>query len=341
MSKIIVPQELQVQIVDLYVNKQYGRMRIKNELNLPFGDTVIKRILKENDVYIRNYNEAKVGRIKQEVDKDLEQQIIRLYNQGYGLEKIVELLNTPFSFDKVRSILTDNNIHIRTVQESAQVKIMPDLRVFTVNDDYNFNSHNGAWLLGFYMADGYMPATKGGKNRVTITLQRRDEECLELIKQELNYTGKIYQFISANGYEESSLAFTSKKIRQIFENYGIVNRKSYKTIHIPNIDEEYKIDFIRGFFDGDGSIYELKGKKVGSSFTCSCKSFLDEIRIFLQDNYGLKLPSIHTVKRNILIYDIVYYKYDTLKLGSIFYENDYLALPRKKKKYFELKEKYL
>ena len=47
MSKIQVPKELQEKIIDLYVNKQYGRIKIKKELNLPFGDTVIKRILQD------------------------------------------------------------------------------------------------------------------------------------------------------------------------------------------------------------------------------------------------------------------------------------------------------
>lgn len=341
MSKVIVPQELQDQIIDLYVNKQYGRMKIKKELNLPFGDTVIKRIIQEKNIHVRNFNEAKVGRYKQEVDENIQQQIIRLYNQGYGLEKIVDILKLHFSFDKVRTILEDNNIHIRTVQESAQVKIMPDLRKYSINDDYNFNSHNGAWILGMYMADGYLPNTKGAKNRIVLTLQRRDEDCLDLIKQELNYTGPIYQFESSNGYEESSLAFTSSKIRETFENYGIVNRKTYKEIHIPDISDEFKIDFIRGFFDGDGSIYEVeKEKKIGSSFTCACSSFLEEISNYLYQNYEITKPTINSIEREMIIHDIKYFKQNTLKLGEILYNNNYLALPRKKNKYFELKEKY-
>lgn len=342
MSKIIVPQELQEKIVDLYINKQYGRMRIKKELNLPFGDSVIKRILQENDIHIRNFNEAKVGVSKMEVKEDIQKQIIELYNRGYGLEKIVDVLKLPFSFDKVRSILQDNNIHIRNVQESAQVKVMPDLRKYTVDDEYNFNSHNGAWILGIYMADGYMPITKSAKYRVTLALQRQDEDCLKLIKKELQYTGPIYQYESSNGYPESSLSFSSKTIREKMESYGIVNRKSYKEIHLPsNLPKEYKIDFIRGFFDGDGSIFEREAeRKIGSSFTSASRSILDEIGDFLYQEYGLKKPVIHEQERNLTIYDIRYYKANTLTLGDIFYNNDYLALPRKKNKFFQLKERY-
>ena len=69
MSKIVVPQELEKQIIDLYVNKTYTRKKIKTELNLPFGDSVIKRILEENNIEIcSNPGAQKGGRKKQEVD---------------------------------------------------------------------------------------------------------------------------------------------------------------------------------------------------------------------------------------------------------------------------------
>jgi len=62
---------------------------------------------------------------------------------------------------------------------------MPDLRKYSINDNYNFQSHNGTWILGIFASDGYLPITKGAKNRMILTLQRRDEDCLSLIKEEL------------------------------------------------------------------------------------------------------------------------------------------------------------
>lgn len=192
MAKIEVPKELQEQIIDLYINKKYTRKKIKIKLNLSFGDSVIKRILEENSITIRsNPGAQKGGRKKQKVDNEIQKQIIDLYNKGYGLEKIVKELNLPFGFDKVRTILQDNGIHIRNVKESAQVKTMPDLRKYKINDNYNFESHNGAWILGFIAADGYLPITKGAQNRVTITLARKDEDVLYKIAEELEYNGKI------------------------------------------------------------------------------------------------------------------------------------------------------
>lgn len=343
MNKIIVPQELQNQIVDLYVNKQINRKQIKKELNLSFGDSVIKRILLENNVEIRtNPSAQKGGRKKTQVDIELQKKIIELYNKGYGLDRIVDVLNLPFSFDKVRSILQDNNIHIRNVQESAQVKEFSDLRKYSINDNYVLESHNGAWLLGFIAADGYLPNTRGAKNRVTITLARKDEEILHLIKQELGYEGQIYQFMAGKNsqYESSSLAFTSKKIREQIENYGIVNNKTFVLKKLPELPEEFLIDFIAGFFDGDGSVFYKKDHGINMSFCCANYDFLKEIRDFLANKCDVRKVNINSYQRKNIIYEIKYGKEDSLKLGKIFYENNYLRLPRKKEKYYSLKNSH-
>lgn len=336
MSKVIVPQEQQEKIIDLYVNKQYGRMKIKKELNLPFGDTVIKRILQENGIHIRNFNEAKVGCYKMEVPEELQKQIIELYERGYGLDKIVEILNTSFSFDKVKSILIDNGIHIRNTQEAAQTKIIPDLRKYQINDNYNFNSHNGAWILGMFAADGYLPSTKGAHNKCILALKESDVECLEQIKKELSYTGPIYNYLSSDQIHRFvSLSFTSKKIRETMESYGIINKKTYFMEHLPDLPDEYMLDYIRGYFDGDGSIYiTKKDNKIGSSFTCHSKTFLYELKEYLQRKIGIS-GKIYFSRNN---YSLVFFKKDTIVLCNALYQNDYLSLKRKKQKFFKIKK---
>ena len=82
MSKIMVPQELENQIIDLYTNKKYNRKQIKKELNLEFGDSVILRILKEHGIHIRTNNGAqKGGRKKQIVDETLQRKSLKNMNQ--------------------------------------------------------------------------------------------------------------------------------------------------------------------------------------------------------------------------------------------------------------------
>lgn len=342
MSKIIVPKELQEKIIDLYVNKQYGRMKIKKELNLPFGDTVIKRILQENDIHIRNFDEAKVGRYQMKVPKELQDEIIKLYKEGYGLEKITEILNTSFTFDKVKSILQDNGIHIRNVQESAQIKIMPDLRKYKVDDNYNLLSHNGCWLLGMYSADGYFPNKKGSKNRISLSLAQKDEEILLRIKEELKVERPLCYYIQElNGkqYPSISLDFTSTILRKEFEKYIPTKNKTEELKSLPNIPDEFMLDYLRGLWDGDGSFVISNTKDGRIRFSTSVvsynKCFLEEIQDYLANKYSFPKNKI---SKNHNIWSLRYSsKQDVLKLGQLFYENNYLSLKRKKDKYLEMK----
>lgn len=345
MSKIVVPQELQKKIIDLYINKQYGRIKIKKELDLPFGDIVIKRILEENNVHIRNYDEAKSGRYKVKIPEELQQEIIKLYQSGYSLEKITEILKTSFSFDKIGSILQDNNIPIRNAQQSAQVKIFPDLRKYKVNDNYEILSHNGCWLLGMYSADGYLSNQKGSKNRLSLALSQVDEEILLRIKEELSVERPLCYYIQeldGKQYPSVSLNFTSAILRKEFEKYMPAGgNKTQELKNLPKIPKEFMLDYLRGLWDGDGTfvISYAKDRKIprfGMSLISYNKSFLEEISDYLKNNYyfpeGYIYPDHNAWS---LRYSA---RRDVLKLGQLFYENDYLSLKRKKDKYLEMKK---
>lgn len=278
------------------------------------------------------------------VPKELQEQIIDLYeNQKFGRTRIVKELKLPFGEEKVKNILKENGIHIRTLQEARQISNYDysNLRKFSINDNYNFNSHNGAWLLGFYAADGYLPNTKGAKNRVVLSLQPQDKDALELIKQELSYTGSINKYHNSTLDKDFySLAFTSSQIRQTLESYGIVNNKTFIFNKIPNIDDKYKIDFIRGYFDGDGCIYS-SDKRVRMSFTSGNKYILYDITDYLYHHYSISKQNVHTsYKSKNPSYSICYGKADSFKLGHLFYDNDYLALPRKKAHFYKLERKF-
>lgn len=69
MVKINVPQEQQKQIIELYVNDNYNRKQIKKELNLPYSDSVIKRVLIENNITIKTNNGALHGGRKKNIGR--------------------------------------------------------------------------------------------------------------------------------------------------------------------------------------------------------------------------------------------------------------------------------
>ena len=59
----------------------------------------------------------------------------------------------------------------------------------------------------------------------------------------------------------------------------------------------------------------------------------------MHEKYNLGERTVYVTQRNHEIYSISYFQADTLKLGKIFYDNDYISLPRKKAKYFEILDK--
>jgi len=333
-KKVEIPQELMDKIIDCYVVQQLSLEKTIVTLQLPFSRNVLKRLLTEQGVHIRTYKEAANQGMRGEPPIEMQQQIIALYQQGYSIARIQKAIQSFYSSDKIKKILLNNNITLRTLEEAKKVRIQIEERKYPVNDNYCLESHNGAWLLGFVAADGYLPITKGAKYRITITLARKDEDILHLIAQELGYEGPIYQFTASDGVSlSSSLSFSSKILRQKFEEYGIVNNKTFQLKELPNLPKEYMLDFIRGYFDGDGSIYEPRGKKINTNFTSANKEFLENVGNYLHQELNLTIPTIHPSHN---AFDIRYYVKDSLILCNAFYNNDYLALPRKKNHYKQI-----
>lgn len=174
------------------------------------------------------------------------------------------------------------------MEEAKQCQLLPETRKYLINDNYCLESHNGAWILGIYSADGYLPKKENGSgNRIVLSLAKKDEEILYRIAKELEYEGPIKQYLASDHIHEfSSLAFTSKILRQQFEKYGIVNNKTFTLNKLPELPDEYMIDYIRGYVDGDGTIFEHHGSPR-ISITSACKPFLEEMQKYILEHYSI------------------------------------------------------
>lgn len=113
-------------------------------------------------------------------------------------------------------------------------------------------------------------------------------------------------------------SINDKQLHQDLETLGIIPNKTYEGLSFPDIPQEFYPDFIRGYFDGDGSIsYSPRGNKyilcwVGNKdILTSFKKILGKENITLSQNikskitYGLKIGGIKDVER------ILHYMYDT------------------------------
>ncbi|MEA3319375.1 MAG: hypothetical protein U9Q88_05035 [Bacillota bacterium] len=102
-----------------------------------------------------------------------------------------------------------------------------------------------AYILGFFLADGAI--TDITQN---VSIAQKESEILEQIRDEMESNHPI----GKNKYGINILNINSKIIKDDLMNiHGLTPNKS-KTVKFPYVPEEYMHHFIRGYFDGDGSI---------------------------------------------------------------------------------------
>lgn len=127
-----------------------------------------------------------------------------------------------------------------------------------------------AWVLGLLFTDGCFSGS-----RVTITSV--DIKLLEKVKNILGLSKPIAKRIQS--YNKSkhiySLEFYREQMREDLLKLGLVQRKSL-IMQFPEVPEEYTRHFIRGCWDGDGSIYISNGK-LNASYVCGSKDFIKKL----------------------------------------------------------------
>jgi len=151
-------------------------------------------------------------------------------------------------------------------------------------DDY---SEESCYWAGFLAADGCVDI----KHRVRIMLNYDDINHLEKLRTFLESTHTIST--NTDKYYRCSFEFTSPHICDVLDiNYGIVPNKTNKLkfIRIPN---KYMPHFLRGYFDGDGSICESFSNKnsvtasIYATFCSGSKHFSEGLFNYLQDKLSL------------------------------------------------------
>lgn len=234
----------------------------------------------------------------------------------------------------VRRILLDNKIHIRSQGEAAVISNI-QRRQYNINDNYfSTENSNMAYLLGFLASDGTVDKQN---NRIKIGLSSIDREFLIQIAQELNYTGDVLDYETSNGFKVSELRFTSPQIKDDLAKYNIIPNKTLNFTFPQHLNKIYWIDFIRGYFDGDGSVSTAGSDAIRWQVCSATEDVLKVIVQFFNEEYGIKPVSILSQPRtNQILYYIQYSTTATKQIFNILYNENCLKLPRKYLKFKEL-----
>lgn len=172
----------------------------------------------------------------------MEQQIIESYLELKSLTKVAKLYKVDRT-RTVRRILIENGYDIINYQNITKF-----------NQHYfdNIDTEEKAYWLGFLYADG---AVGLNKNIIELSLKLSDRNHLEKFRQALNC-----ELVVKQDHYRSRFMVTNKHLKKTLISKGCTPRKSY-TIIFPNfLPVNLKHHFIRGYFDGDGSIGVYKTK---------------------------------------------------------------------------------
>jgi hypothetical protein len=199
-------------------------------------------------------------------------------------------------------------------------------------------SNDMAYILGFIATDGCLVEHKNGYNCLNIT--NKNKGILEEILISMNSDHKISAKSrgSAPRYKYFQIQIRNKDIYNDLLKLGLMPRKS-KTIRMPAIPLEFYGDFLRGCFDGDGSVSVWKEPRwrhswqIRSVFCSASFAFLQDIQKRLCSKAGLTKGNIQSLAREYLL---CYSIEDSFKLYKVMYQNincNSLFFKRKKDKF--------
>lgn len=209
------------------------------------------------------------------------------------------------------------NIPLRTKSQArieAQKQGKLPQQFFDINEDFFNNwSHRMAYVLGLIITDGCI--SKAG----TVALSINDKDLLEKIKKAMSSKHKITSSRRQKGLY--CFYFTRERLAKKLNNLGVIPRKSL-TVKLPKVPQEYLPDFIRGVFDGDGSVYyDMRSPKfpIRTKFVSSSLSFIYALEQKLQE-FGLPPRKIYEQKtKNAISFMFKYGHKDSIKLFRLMY----------------------
>lgn len=245
--------------------------------------------------------------------------VIEMYNSGMYLRDISNYFHCRVT--KITDIL--HSAGIRTNNEGKYLNRLANTTYFNVID-----SEVKAYLLGFVTADGSVGARAGrnfGKT-LRLELQESDESILDLLSSELNIKSKKY-YRNKNGKVTVSVGISSTEIVNSLEKYGVVANKTYILESLfMDLPDDLLRAYLRGLFDGDGSLYISSGI-VHGNFTEGLKHIVVQFRDIINSKIGIENTT--KIQCNNGVYHAVWNGSNCVKLCEYLYKDAKYFLPRK------------
>lgn len=216
------------------------------------------------------YNEIYIS------EKDREK-IKNLYLSGNSTVKIGKMFGV--SHKKIARVLEDLGIQRTGVGR----------RKYNLDEFYfdNIDSANKAYILGFFYADG---SNNRDKSTVSMSLEEGDADILEKIRKEIK-SEKELEFLDYSNKNDFGYTYKNQYRLLLFSSHicdsliklGMIPNKSLM-LDFPEIQSNLLPHFIRGVFDGDGSVYRGKKETQFTLTITSTNSFCNSLKNIVEES---------------------------------------------------------
>ena len=275
---------------------------------------------------IKKYNLKNNSKTKTFTSEEIE--FVRtLYQQGYTIQHIHK---THFTNECSEWAI---NKLVKDITRSRGKVGAADANYFK-----NIDSPRKAYWLGLLFADGSVCLKTKDKPiyAIQIQLTKNDSYLLEEMAIDLGVTKeqpvKYYSSETSFGKSEyGKLSISNKQMALDLVNLGCVPRKSYNLDTFPTLPKDFVRHFIRGYFDGDGTVSISKAGHLHSGFSSTPK-FLSLLMCVLKEEIGLPIKTIYNTGGES--YCICYNQTESKLLYHYMYDvEDCICLSRKKEKF--------
>ncbi len=187
-----------------------------------------------------------------------------------------------------------------------------------------------AYFLGLIEADGYL-SKKG--NSITYSVKEQDYSHIVKVHKILETDVKIGRATSKASSKSSKL-FT--KFRFTITSYRIYTKLikfGCRSGELPKIPKKYLPHWLRGLFDGDGSVFlEQRTKTIKSNLTFGDLNLAKEVKKYL-NKLGIKCGNVHTKTNSKNCWYVNLGPNMTRKLKDLMYQDATIFLDRKYRKF--------
>lgn len=192
---------------------------------------------------------------------------------------IDKYINENYTLKQLGSEFGCSYVTIRNLLNKHHIQSRGNKQGYPRNEFYfnKIDTPEKAYWLGFLYADGCVHS-----HNYEVSINITDKEHVEKFKKAIGAINhRITETMDSRWKNAKILYQLSIKDKQLHNDlikWGCIPQKSLQLNSFPNIPRDYVSHFIRGYFDGDGSLHYLQGTNNFRISFLGTPEFLKEIQ---------------------------------------------------------------